>query len=245
VRGRFCQKRLQSFHLSVDLFGNASSTFVHSLTKHMNATAELIERVYHAPNAALILESVRHRLENDRQKREEYYALVHEDVKAEFINGEIVYQSPVQMRYWDASMEISGRLYTFVKERKLGKVGIEKVMISLTRNDYEPDICFFSAERASTFTPEQMHFPAPDFVVEIISKSTEGRDRGVKFIDYAAHGVREYWIADPLQQTLEQYVLEGEQPESVFTLRQKLTGRGTCESVVLLGFSVDILEIFV
>lgn len=43
---------------------------------------------------------------------------------------------------------------------------IEKATIGLTRNDYEPDICFFTAEKAAQFTEDQMIFPTPDFVVE-------------------------------------------------------------------------------
>ena len=225
-------------------FGNSLKT--------MTTTTELIENVYHAPNAAFILKSVQHRLKTEAAKRREYYALVHEDTKAEFINGEIVYQSPVRMRHWDASMELSSLLHAHVKKHKLGKVGVEKVMISLSRNDYEPDICFFSAERAAEFAPDQMHFPAPDFVVEIVSKSNEKIDRGVKFVDYAAHGVREYWIVDPAKQTLEQYVLPNEQEaseqdftEQTFELRQKLTKRGVCESIVVEGFSVELAELFV
>jgi Uma2 family endonuclease len=209
----------------------------------MTATTELIESVYHAPNAALILDAVQTRLDNDAQKRREYYELIHEDVKAEFINGEIVYQSPVRMRHWDASTTLTTLLNAHVRKYKLGKVGVEKVMISLTRNDYEPDICFFAADRASEFAPDQMHFPAPDFVVEIISKSTEGIDRGVKFIDYAAHGVREYWLLDPAKQTLEQYILNPD--EQAFELRQKLTERGVCESLVVRGFSIELSELFV
>lgn len=214
----------------------------------MTTTAELIENVYHAPNAAFILSSVQQRLKTEAEKRREYYALVHEDTKAEFINGEIVYQSPVRMRHWDVSMELSSLLHAYVKKHKLGKVGVEKVMISLSRNDYEPDICFFSAERAAEFAPDQMHFPAPDFVVEIISQSTEKIDRGVKFLDYAAHGVREYWILDPSKQTLEQYVLTNESTENAdergFELRQKLTDRGRCESIVIKGFVLELSELF-
>jgi len=169
----------------------------------MAPTAELIETIYHAPNAAFILQSVQQRLNTEAEKRRTYDALVHEDTKAEFINGEIVYQSPVRMRHWDVSMQLSSLLHAHVKKHTLGKVGVEKVMISLTRNDYESDICFFSNEKAAAFTPDQMHSPAPDFIVEIVSESTETIDRGVKFIDYAAHGVREYWILDPNKQTLE------------------------------------------
>jgi Uma2 family endonuclease len=68
-------------------------------------------------------------------------------------------------------------------------------------------VCFFDNAKASTFQPEQMIHPAPDFVVEILSTSTEARDRGIKFEDYAAHGVREYWLVDPEGETLEQYLL--------------------------------------
>lgn len=211
----------------------------------MVSTAELIETLYHAPNAAFILESVRHRLKTEAEKRREYYALVHENTKAEFINGEIIYQSPVRMRHWDASMQLSSLLHAYVKKHQLGKVGVEKVMISLSRNDYEPDICFFSAERAAEFTDDQMHFPAPDFIVEIVSKSTESIDRGVKFVDYAAHGVREYWILDRAKQTLEQYLLtQNDDGEQVFELHQKLTKRGVCESVVVEGFSIELAEVF-
>ncbi len=46
----------------------------------------------------------------------------------------------------------------------------------------------------------------PDLVVEILSKSTGRRDRGIKKGRYEACGVREYWIVDPVGQTVEQYL---------------------------------------
>lgn len=83
-------------------------------------------------------------------------------------------------------------------------------MVSLTLNDYEPDICYFNAAKAAAFQPDQMRFPAPDFIVEVLSASMEANDRGVKFDDYAAHGVAEYWLIDPDTQTVEQYRLHGD-----------------------------------
>ncbi len=80
--------------------------------------------------------------------------------------------------------------------------------MGLTRNDYEPDICYWNTEVADAFTDDQMEHPAPDLIVEVLSKSTTGRDRGVKFEDYAAHGVREYWIIDPIRKAVEQYELD-------------------------------------
>lgn len=206
----------------------------------MPTSAELIEALYHATDAVYIMDAVQERLRSEAEKRSEYYDLIHEDIKAEFINGEIVFHSPVKKRHWTASMELSARLHNWVKDRNLGIVGVEKVMVSLTRNDYEPDICFFSKERAAKFDREQMKFPAPDFVVEILSPSTEKNDRTVKFLDYALHGVREYWILDPEKRTLEQYLLK----HGEFDLRQKLAEKGICESVVVEGFSIEVERLF-
>jgi Uma2 family endonuclease len=45
-------------------------------------------------------------------------------------------------------------------------------------------------------------------VVEILSPSTRGRDRGIKMRRYAALGVPRYWIVDPDAQTIECWPLE-------------------------------------
>ena len=82
-----------------------------------------------------------------------------------------------------------------------------KVLIVLTRNDYEPDVVFFGPQKAAEITPDRMKFSAPDLVMEVLSPSTECVGRGIKKQDYAAHGVGEYWIVDPVEQAIEQYEL--------------------------------------
>jgi Uma2 family endonuclease len=50
---------------------------------------------------------------------------------------------------------------------------------------------------------------APDLVVEILSPGTAvKRDRRDKFRLYEKYGVREYWIVDPLHETIEVYLLQ-------------------------------------
>lgn len=44
---------------------------------------------------------------------------------------------------------------------------------------------------------------APDFVLEILSPSTDKFDRINKAMAYARHGVREFWTVDPLARTLQ------------------------------------------
>lgn len=40
-------------------------------------------------------------------------------------------------------MKIKKLINAFVAKHQFGFVGVKKMMISLTRNDFEPDICFF------------------------------------------------------------------------------------------------------
>ena len=119
------------------------------------------------PNAALFAQKLDSALKAEQKKRRHFYEIVEENKKMEFINGEIVFQSPVKLRHNDATKLLCGLLNAFVMKNRLGFVGVEKIMVSLTRNDYEPDISFFAAEKAKKFKRNQVQFPAPDFVVEV------------------------------------------------------------------------------
>lgn len=78
-------------------------------------------------------------------------------------------------------------------------------------------------------------------VVEILSKGTAKNDRGVKFDDYQAHRVNEYWIIDPMAKTVEQYRLgaKGNTYELILKASQ-----GTIECKSIMGFVIPIEAIF-
>ena len=73
-------------------------------------------------------------------------------------------------------------------------------------NGVEPDIVFVSQERLGIIT-EKGVMGAPDLVVEVLSPSTESRDRGIKMRRYAAAGVPHYWLLDYRRRRLEAYRL--------------------------------------
>ncbi len=191
------------------------------------------------PQLKLYVERAQRVLEAERARRLQFYHDIAESDKAEFINGEVVLHSPVRVEHLRASSNISSMMTVYVKRFGLGFVGVEKQMISLTRNDYEPDICFFGSAKAAQFTPGQMLFPAPDLIVEILSPSTEKNDRGVKFEDYAAHGIQEYWIINSTARTVEQYLLDGE----IYRLQIK-SDSGLLKSETIPGFELPIAAIF-
>jgi Uma2 family endonuclease len=192
-------------------------------------------------NFPSILEDLNNFWQAERAKRQQFYNLIHEDTKAEFINGEIIFHSPVKNKHWVACTRIAARLTVYVDDHRLGLVGVEKVMVNCGRNDYEPDVVFFGKAKAAVFTPNQLLFPPPDLAVEVLSDSTRKTDYGVKFKDYAQHQVAEYWIVDTDTQSVEQYFLD---KNNEYALHQKLVGEGLLKSKVVEGFVLEISNIF-
>lgn len=71
------------------------------------------------------------------------------------------------------------------------------VEVLFAERDYlTPDLVFVRRERAGIITERGVE-AAPDLVVEVLSRSTAERDRGVKRQRYAWFGVPEYWVVDP------------------------------------------------
>jgi len=178
-------------------------------------------------------------MEREQARREQFYEEMSETQKTEFINGEVIVHSPVRSCHNLVGQNLLHLMGTFVRKHKLGYIGYEKILITLTRNDYEPDLCYFGPAKAQHFTPQQTRFPAPDFIAEITSPGTEANDRGIKFEDYAFHGVREYWIIDPEQEFVEQYFLQ----DRVYELHSKAL-TGVLESIAIAGFVIPVRAIF-
>jgi Uma2 family endonuclease len=202
-------------------------------------TDEIVRQLMQSPRLPQLTRQFQAILRAEQEQRQRFYDEMSDAQKTEFINGEIIVHTPVKLRHSNASDNLFALMRAYVQKHALGLVGHEKLLVTLTRNDYEPDICFFGQAKAQTFTPDQVRFPAPDLVVEILSESTEAVDRGIKFEDYALHGVAEYWIVDPNQESAEQYLLQDER----YGLAVKVK-TGTIQSVVISGFDIPVRAIF-
>lgn len=199
----------------------------------------LLKDILLSPKLPDYIQEMQEYLQHEQEKRNEFYEIVRDDEKAEFINGEIVYHSPAKHKHTVLIEHIGNILSRYVRKQKLGIITREKALVQLRRNDFEPDICFFRKEVADQFVPETMFYPAPDFVAEVLSSSTESKDRGIKFIDYALNGVKEYWIVDPNHKFIEQYFLEGEK----FVLAEKVR-HGTICCKVIAYLEIPLAAIF-
>jgi Uma2 family endonuclease len=199
----------------------------------------IVEQMLRYPQVHLYLQQVQDALREEQGRRKAFHDALSDDTNAEFINGEVVSKMPSKRNHIKAGGLLYKLMDTFVQQQALGEVLNEGALISLTRNDYEPDLCFWTTAKSEAFGAGQTVFPAPDFIVEIVSESTEKRNQGIKFQDYAAHGVSEYWIIDSERQTVEQYKLVNGQYE---LLEKKHTG--TIASTVVAGFVVPVEAIF-
>lgn len=186
-----------------------------------------------------IVATLSDRLHTEARARAKFRDEMSDDQKVEFVDGEIVMHSPARSRHMQSQFNVAKLLDTHVQLHSLGIIKNEKRLCVFPRNDYEPDVVFFGPAKAVTIEPETMLFPVPDLVIEVLSDSTEARDRGVKFDDYEAHGVGEYWIIDAHAEIVEQYVIE----DGCFQLLLK-SGSGEIASRVVSGFRIPILAIF-
>jgi Uma2 family endonuclease len=90
-----------------------------------------------------------------------------------------------------------------VVTRNLGRVFVAPTDVVLGKHDIvEPDIFFIARKHLSIIGPNNIQ-GAPDLVVEVLSPSTAGQDKGSKSALYERAGVREYWIVDGASQTFE------------------------------------------
>ncbi|MEI8167075.1 MAG: Uma2 family endonuclease [Chloroflexales bacterium] len=79
-----------------------------------------------------------------------------------------------------------------------------------------------------------------DLVMEIVSPDQPQRDTHEKRLDYAEAGIPEYWIINPLTQTITVLVLDGE----TYTEYGVFAGDERATSKLLSGFSVRVDEVF-
>jgi Uma2 family endonuclease len=201
-----------------------------------------LKNLLEAPNLPQLVEEAQAVLLEEKRQREQFYHDIDETVKAEFINGKVILHSPVKRRHNNARKHLLKLMDTYVAIHELGEVQDEKIMIHLSRNSFEPDIAYWGTEKAKDFKDDQMLFPAPDFIVEVLSPSTAKNDRGIKMIDYALHQVQEYWLIDPDEQIVEQYLLKtGE--EAYYMHSRKEVG-DEISSHAIKGFHIPIAAIF-
>lgn len=147
-----------------------------------------------------------------RQALYDDYRDVPERLRAEIIDGTLYVSPRPSPRHINASSALGGDLNSAFQRGRGGPGGWwifdEPELMLVDLEPMVPDIAGWRRERMPE-PPETAHFSfVPDWICEVLSRSTESIDRNKKLPLYARHGVKHVWLVDPLTKTLEVYTLD-------------------------------------
>ena len=122
-----------------------------------------------------------------------------EGVRVELIDGRIYDMAPPTTIHQVIAQQMLVQISLGIEENNgecvplIAPVGV-KLSAEDDRNYLEPDIVVVCD--MNKIHKDMVH-GAPDFVAEVLSPSTKGRDMFLKLVKYQGAGVREYWIINP------------------------------------------------
>lgn len=158
----------------------------------------------------------------------------------QLIGGELVLTPAPGTYHQVVSMKLELQMASFVLNHDLGLVLDAPIDVYLGETEtYQPDLVFISRERMSIIEPARIN-GAPDLVVEILSPATAYYDLRKKYKTYEKCGVKEYWVVDPGEKSVQVFNLK----EGKFTLDQEAEGGGEISSRVIQGLRISLPSIF-
>jgi Uma2 family endonuclease len=134
-----------------------------------------------------------------------------ENMTGEIIEGELLVTPRPSRKHGYTSSALGGEVtsaYQFGRGGPGGWVFIIEPEIKFDDDILVPDVAGWKRER---FPVEESHnwiSAVPDWVAEVLSPGTAGRDKVKKMPIYARHGVPYCWLIDPLDETLDVFKLE-------------------------------------
>ena len=142
---------------------------------------------------------------------EEYLEMDVEGAYLEWIDGKVIGFMPNNLQHQLIIKFLMTVLGLFVEIHNLGEVIQAGYAMKLEpqRRGREPDLVFVSRENAGMLTHKYLN-GAADIAVEIVSPESVERDRQIKFSEYEAAGVKEYWVIDPQEKQAEFYRLNAD-----------------------------------
>jgi len=121
----------------------------------------------------------------------------------ELIDGELTMQAQPSINHIDISLRIVVKLFTYLQGKRCRVLQEAAVYLR------ETDQSIFVPDLIVVCDPSKIKtnyvVGAPDLIVEILTKSTAKLDKTLKMERYQQAGVREYWIVDPVHQTVDVY----------------------------------------
>lgn len=167
---------------------------------------------------------------------EDYYALPDER-RVELIDGAFYDMSAPSTGHQRSLLRIVYAIVRFIEGRSGEcEVFMAPVDVQLDCDDrtmVQPDILIVCDKDKIT---EKCIVGAPDFIIEILSRSTEKKDLFLKFWKYKNAGVREYWIVDTKRRKVIVYFFERDQQPAIYGLSDRVPA-GIYDGELVIDFA--------
>lgn len=146
-----------------------------------------------------------------------------EGQRAELIDGVIYDMAPPNTMHQRLVMNLSSEIRSYIKKNN-GSCEVFPAPFAVflnadDRNYVEPDISVICDKDKLN---EKGCNGAPDWIIEVISPSTKRKDYGIKLFKYRTAGVREYWIVNPLTNTVNVYDLEKDEQSDQYSFDEDI-----------------------
>lgn len=129
--------------------------------------------------------------------------------RAELIDGRIYNMAPPSTKHQEIIFSLSRKIADYIDKKKGScKIYLAPFAVFLNadnKNYVEPDISVICDKNK---LDDKGYHGAPDWVIEVVSPSTERMDYGIKLFKYRSAGVREYWIINPLNRIVNVFDFE-------------------------------------
>lgn len=148
---------------------------------------------------------------------EDIYALP-DGERGELIDGKLYMMAPPSRIHQKILQELSRGIGNHIS----GKSGSCEVYptpfaVFLNEDDknyVEPDISVICDKNKLT---DKGCSGAPDWIIEIVSPSSQRMDYLTKLLKYRTAGVKEYWIVNPMKETVQVYSFEGTEDSTQYS----------------------------
>lgn len=128
--------------------------------------------------------------------------------KYEILDGELVVSPSPSLTHQRVAKRLFALLHEALERPRIAEVFFAPLDVVLSPTKvFQPDLLAVRWERRDEALRDRVVEAAPDLAAEVLSPTNRAHDRVAKRRFYARNGVREYWIVDPDEQSLEVLVL--------------------------------------
>ncbi len=161
-----------------------------------------------------------------------------EGQRAELIDGKIYNMAPPSRIHQKLATKLASIIDRYISDNN-GKCEVYSAPFAVFLN--EDDKTYVEPDVSVICDPNKLDDKgcngAPDWIIEIVSPSSQRMDYLTKLFKYRTAGVREYWIVNPMTEIVQTYLFEGMEDSTQYSFDEEIPVG------IYPGFKINIEEL--